>query len=84
MTCYGRKPLLDNRYQLLATSSIYTSDDEKLISYVEFLRYDIKLSIIFKIVNDLRSRSRFKNERITVNIKKLKFPDLSLEAIVEI
>jgi hypothetical protein len=41
MTCFGRNPLLNNRYQLLATSSIYTSDDEKLISYVEFLRFDI-------------------------------------------
>jgi hypothetical protein len=54
MTCYGRKPLLDNRYQLLATSSIYTSDDEKLISYVEFLRYDIQTIYNFKIINDFK------------------------------
>lgn len=33
-----KKSLLDNRYQLLATSSIYTYDDENLTSYADFLR----------------------------------------------
>lgn len=33
-----KKSLLDNRYHLLATSSIYTYDDENLTSYADFLR----------------------------------------------
>lgn len=33
-----KKSLLDNRYQLLATSSIYTYEDENLTSYADFLR----------------------------------------------
>jgi hypothetical protein len=38
MAVYDKKSLLDNRYQLLATSSIYTYDDDNLTSYAEFLR----------------------------------------------
>ena len=36
-----KKALLDNRYHLLATSSIYTYDDENLTSYADFLRFVI-------------------------------------------
>ena len=39
MSIYEKKSLLDNRYQLLATSSVYTYDDESLISYADFLKY---------------------------------------------
>lgn len=38
MSVYDKTSLLDNRYQLLATSSIYTYEDENLTSYAEFLR----------------------------------------------
>ena len=38
MSIYQKKSLLDNRYQLLATSSIYTYDDENLTSYADFLK----------------------------------------------
>ena len=38
MSTYDRKSLLDNRYQLLATSSIYTYEDENLTSYADFLK----------------------------------------------
>jgi hypothetical protein len=35
---YDKKSLLDNRYHLLATSSIYTYEDENLTSYADFLK----------------------------------------------
>jgi len=38
MSVYEKKSLLDNRYQLLATSSIYTYEDENLTSYADFLK----------------------------------------------
>jgi hypothetical protein len=38
MANYEKKSLLDNRYQLLASSSIYTYEDDNLTSYAEFLR----------------------------------------------
>ena len=39
MSIYAKKPLLDIRYQLLASSSIYTYDDDNLTSYADFLKY---------------------------------------------
>ena len=38
MATYDKKSLLDKRYQLLATSSIYTYQDDNLTSYADFLR----------------------------------------------
>ncbi|CAF0740928.1 unnamed protein product [Brachionus calyciflorus] len=38
MSTYEKKSLLDNRYQLLATSSIHTYEDDNLTSYADFLR----------------------------------------------
>ncbi len=35
----NKRSFLDNRYQVLAESSIHTYDDENLTSYAEFLRY---------------------------------------------
>ena len=43
-----KKSLLDNRYQLLATSSIYTYDDENLTSYADFLRFHLCFKIRLK------------------------------------
>ena len=39
MSTYEKKSLLENRYQLLATSSIHTYEDDNLTSYADFLRY---------------------------------------------
>lgn len=51
MATYDKKSLLNNRYQLLATSSIYTYDDDNLTSYAEFLRFEYKRISIDLIIN---------------------------------
>lgn len=51
MATYDKKSLLNNRYQLLATSSIYTYDDDNLTSYAEFLRFEYKRISIEFIIN---------------------------------
>ena len=48
MSTYDKKSLLDNRYQLLATSSIYTYQDDNLTSYADFLRY----LYLYQIIDD--------------------------------
>ena len=53
MSTYDKKSLLDNRYQLLATSSIYTYQDDNLTSYADFLRY-LYLYQIIDIFDDLK------------------------------
>ena len=55
-----KKSLLDNRYQLLATSSIYTYDDENLTSYAEFLRF------IYRYDINLKKNSHLNNSTISI------------------
>lgn len=38
MTAFARPSLLDNRYAVIAETSIYTYDDDDLVNYAEFLR----------------------------------------------